>query len=97
MQEAKKLTSYAAIAGVLALGVTVSTTSQAVPNQPKEWEKCAGVVKKGMNDCGSTDGKHGCAGQSTMTNSDAEWIYVPKGTCKKITGGMVVGMKPAKK
>jgi hypothetical protein len=28
---------------------------------------------------------------------DAEWVYVPKGTCSKITGGVVKAEKPAKK
>ena len=85
------------IAGILALGATmVSTTASAVPDQPKFWEKCSGIAKAGMNDCGSFDGKHGCSGQATLTNSDAEWVYTPKGTCAKITGGTVAKIKPAK-
>ncbi len=98
MQDNKRFSGYATIAGILSLGMALSATSYAaVPDQPKEWEKCAGVVKAGMNDCSAKDGKHACAGQSKMTNSDAEWVYVPKGTCEKLTGGMSVGMKPAKK
>jgi len=82
-----------AIAGVLALA---ASSAYAVPDQPKNWEKCAGISKVGMNDCGSLDGKHGCAGQSTTTNNDNEWVYVPEGTCTKITGGVVAAVKPAK-
>ena len=82
-----------AIAGALALG---ALSAQAVPDQPKNWEKCAGIAKAGMNDCGSLDGKHGCAGQATVDNSDQEWVYVPEGTCTKITGGVVAKIKPAK-
>ena len=90
----KNTTLNTAIAGILALGVTASV--QAVPEQPKNWEKCAGVAKAGMNDCGALDGKHECASQSTLDNSDNEWVYVPEGTCTKITGGVVAATKPAK-
>ena len=83
------------ILGIVAAGV-VATSAHAVPNQPTAWEKCAGVAKKGMNDCGSFDGKHGCHGQSKISNSDVEWVYVPKGTCAKLTGGVVKATKPAK-
>lgn len=90
----KQTTITSAIAGIVALGVSVS--AEAVPNQPKQWEKCAGIAKAGKNDCGSLDGKHSCSNQSTVTNSDQEWVYVPAGTCEKITGGFVVKVKPAK-
>lgn len=50
-----------------------------------------------MNDCGALDGKHACAGQSTTDNDTNEWVYVPEGTCTKITGGTVAMVKPAKK
>ncbi|MFV1873130.1 MAG: DUF2282 domain-containing protein [Oleiphilus sp.] len=82
-------------ASVLTLGI-VSAQAHAVPDQPKNWEKCAGIAKKGMNDCGALDGKHGCAGQATLDNDDTEWVYVPEGTCEKITGGVVAKIKPAK-
>ena len=88
---------HSTVAGILALGTTMaSTTAQAVPDQPKFWEKCAGVAKKGMNDCGSLNGKHGCASQAAMNNDPNEWVYVPKGTCAKIVGGKVAKIKPAK-
>ncbi len=85
-------------AAIMALGagLAVGSAQAAVPDAPKNWEKCAGIVKAGMNDCGSMDGKHKCAGQSTLDNSDAEWVYVPEGTCTKITGGTVAAVKPAK-
>ncbi len=86
------------IAGVLAVGGSLANVAHAgVPDQPAEWEKCAGVAKSGMNDCGALDGKHACAGQAKVDNDDNEWIYVPKGTCTKITGGVVAAVKPAKK
>lgn len=75
---------------------TLATTAQAVPDAPQQWEKCAGIVKAGMNDCGALDGSHNCAGQSTADNLDTEWIYVPQGSCDKISGGRVAAVKPAK-
>lgn len=51
-------------------------------------EKCAGIVKAGMNDCGTA--KHQCAGQSSIDNGADEWVYVPDGTCKKIVGASLM-------
>lgn len=86
----------AAVTGMLSVGVlALSSQAHAVPDQPKAWEKCAGVAKKGMNDCGALDGSHGCAGQAKMDNDPNEWVYVPQGTCKKL-GGKVAKVKPAK-
>ena len=55
-----------AVAGILALGgaLAAGNAQAAVPDQPKNWEKCAGIAKAGMNDCGALDGKHACAGQA---------------------------------
>lgn len=95
MSHNKAVTST--IAAVLALGASLAiSTAQAVPPQPQSWEKCAGIAKKGMNDCGALNGKHGCAGQASTNNDPQEWVYVPEGTCTKITGGKVAAVKPAK-
>ena len=89
---------YRIAAGLASLAlVAVAGTAAAVPDQPKNWEKCAGIAKAGHNDCGATDGSHACAGQAKTDLSDVEWIYVPEGTCKKIVGGTVYKTKPAKK
>ena len=50
-------------------------------------EKCYGVVKAGMNGCGSADKAHGCAGQATVDASGAEWVALPTGTCDKLANG----------
>jgi uncharacterized membrane protein len=85
------------VAGILAVGALMTAgQAQAVPDAPKNWEKCAGIAKKGMNDCGSLDGKHKCAGQATKDNDPQEWVYTPEGTCTKIVGGKVAKVKPAK-
>ncbi|MDJ0808266.1 MAG: DUF2282 domain-containing protein [Gammaproteobacteria bacterium] len=86
-----------ALTAMLAAGAALAAnTAQAVPDTPKKWEKCAGVSLAGRNDCGSLDQKHACSGMASVDNSPQEWIYVPAGTCDKITGGVAVGLKPAK-
>lgn len=51
--------------------------------------RCYGVVKAGQNDCGSKDGSHGCAGMAKKNNDPNEWLFVPKGLCKRLAGGEV--------
>ncbi len=93
----KKQLLKTTLAGVMAISAAMLASSvYAVPDNPKQWEKCAGIAKIGMNDCGALDGKHKCAGQAKIDNDDNEWVYVPKGTCTKITGGFVAAIKPAK-
>ncbi len=96
MKESHKkiATLSAALAGAIALGLASGVG--AVPDQPKAWEKCAAISLAGQNDCGSTDGRHACSGLATKDNDPTEWIYLPAGACAKITGGKVVGKKPAK-
>lgn len=55
------------------------------------YEKCQGIVKAGMNDCGANG--HGCAGQAAVDNDPNEWVYLPEGTCEKIVGGTVKAAK----
>ncbi len=87
----------AAVANILVLGATMSTVAFAVPDAPKNWEVCAGIAQEGKNDCGSlAKGGHECAGQAKASNLDTEWVYVPEGTCAKITGGIKIKSKPAK-
>ncbi len=72
-----------ALASVFAVGVMAA--SQAVAADKPE--KCYGIVKAGMNDCGAADGSHSCAGQAKTDGDGGEWVYVPAGTCDKIVGG----------
>ncbi len=83
-------------AGLVSMALGVNVSAHAVPDQPEAWEKCLGVAKAGKNDCGATDGSHGCAGQAAEDNDPKEWIYVPEGTCEKIAGGKVFKVKAAK-
>ena len=72
-----KILINSAVAGILAAGTTLMGTAYAVPEQPKEWERCAGVAMAGKNDCAALNGKHECAGQAATDNSKDEWVYVP--------------------
>ena len=81
----KKTIISTAIAGALLVGIS-SLPTTAVAGKPG-FEKCQGIAKKGMNDCGTS--KHSCAGQAAKDGDAEEWVYVPEGTCKKIVGGKV--------
>ena len=74
-------TFAAIIAACLSLGVTNAFAAKT------GMEKCLGIAKAGMNDCGNS--KHACAGQSKKDGDADEWVYVPKGACEKIVGGKV--------
>ena len=52
---------------------------------PQASERCYGIARKGLNDCGTH--LHACGGQASRDNDPAEWILVPKGTCLRIVGG----------
>lgn len=96
MKEQKKIIS-ATLTGLIALGALTPSIANATPDQPYQWEKCSGIAKAGLNDCAALDGSHACSGKAKRTNSDVEWVYTPHGTCTKITGGVVKGIKRAKR
>ncbi|MFN0316387.1 MAG: DUF2282 domain-containing protein [Burkholderiales bacterium] len=70
-----------AFASLIALGLA-GTAGQTLAQG--EMEKCAGIVKAGKNDCGTS--KSACAGTSKMDRDAEAWILVPKGVCEKIAG-----------
>lgn len=75
----------AAMCGMFALGLGGAGTAQAAA---PAMEKCAGIVKAGKNDCGTS--KASCAGTSKVDGDKEAWIALPKGTCEKIVGGTVL-------
>ena len=81
-----------AFAGLITLGLA-GVVTHAYAADKVENEKCAGIVKAGKNDCGTST--NSCAGQAKADRDSEVWIYVPKGTCDRIAGGTVV--KTAKK
>jgi uncharacterized membrane protein len=89
----KSIKTSAVAASIVAVALM---SNSAVSHAGKEgYEKCQGIAKAGMNDCGANG--HGCAGQAEVDGDKNEWVYVPEGTCEKIVGGVVKVAKPAKK
>ena len=84
---------------LVAGGLSAATTASA--GAPK-WAppgstivKCAGIAKKGKNDCGANG--HSCAGHAKVDNDPNEWVYVPQGVCEKIAGGRILKTKQVPK
>lgn len=84
-----KRTLNTLIAGAFAATITMAAVQSADAAAPKGKEKCYGVVKAGMNDCGALDGSHSCAKQAKVDGDSGEWVLVPKGACHKLVGGML--------
>jgi uncharacterized membrane protein len=81
-----------AVASLLAFGVAAAATDALAAKGDNE--KCAGIVKAGKNDCGTSVSS--CAGTSKVDNDKEAWIYVPKGTCERISGGRIQTSADAK-
>jgi len=77
-------TLSAALATVMALGLTNVATAHADSGKGKE--KCYGVAKAGKNSCANLTDTHACAGMATKDNDPTEWTLVAKGTCAKMGG-----------
>ena len=73
----------AALVSVVALGGSLSAATAFADHEGME--QCAGVIKAGKNDCAVE--AHGCKGQALATRSAGDFIYLPLGTCDKLTGG----------
>ncbi len=77
--------------GALAVGESVFADAVAT-------EQCAGIVKGGANDCATSTNE--CHGHVTSDKNPEGWVYVPKGTCERISGTHLVKVMdptPAKK
>lgn len=76
------------VSSALAAAATLASAGAFAGPAPEPgytFEKCYGVVKAAMNDCQTAT--HSCAGTSTADNQGDAWIYVPAGSCAKLTGG----------
>jgi uncharacterized membrane protein len=80
---------HSAFASLLAMGWAAGQ-AQAAP----AIEKCAGVVKAGKNDCGTSIS--GCHGSINVDSHKEAWIELPAGTCDKIVGAYVTTSPYAK-
>jgi len=69
-----------------ALATVCATTTVTAAAADGDQEKCYGVAKAGQNDCGASDGAHGCSSLATVDNAPTEWKWVAKGTCEKLGG-----------
>lgn len=87
---AKTTLSLAAFAASIALA-SAADAQVNVPKPSYKFEKCYGVAKAGQNDCFSAG--NACGATSKVDNERDAWIYVPAGTCKKITGGSTAPSK----
>ena len=74
-----------AVASLLAAGLMANVGP--VLAKGHEVEKCAGIVKAGKNDCGTSHSS--CHGSIKVDGDPEAWIEVPKGTCERIVGGAV--------
>lgn len=76
-----------AISAVMALGMSCNASAENNMSMSniKGMDKCYGIVKAGLNDCGNA--KHNCAGEAKIDGSKDEWMLMPTGLCKKIVGG----------
>ena len=77
------------LAGLIAMSLSMAAGGAYAAGSGTE--KCAGIVKAGQNDCGTS--KSACAGTVTSDRDSEAWIAVPKGTCARIAGG-VIANKP---
>lgn len=77
----------AAMGGLLALSLAGAANAA---TGKMEMEKCYGIAKAGMNDCGSKKAGHSCAGQATKNGDANDFVAVPKGTCNKIANGVLM-------
>jgi uncharacterized membrane protein len=81
-----KLKISSALIALASLAASSPPSFAGPAEQPEySFEKCYGVVKAGLNDCQTST--HSCAGTSTADDQGDAWIYVPAGTCTKLSGG----------
>jgi uncharacterized membrane protein len=89
------------IAIASAVGALLALSSASAPAAPTlhhperpiyKYVKCYGVARAGRNDC-FTSGS-ACAGSTRQDGQHDAWIYLPAGTCAKITGG---GLDPGRR
>ena len=73
----------AAFAAVVALPLLASAGPAPTPQFTAE--KCFGIADASQNDCQTAT--HSCAGESKQARDANSWVYVPVGTCTKISGG----------
>jgi len=84
------IVAASALAAALAMPLVASAAGPAPMPTGFQAEKCYGIAKAGLNDCQTAT--HSCAGTSTKDMDKASWIYVPAGTCAKISDASTMPM-----
>jgi uncharacterized membrane protein len=83
---AKNVSGSALIVSAMAALLSNSAMAQVHPEKPTyKYEKCYGIARAGHNDCFFAS--NSCAGTASQDNDPQAWVYVPQGTCKKVSGG----------
>lgn len=80
-------TSALLIGTAMAAAISTASVSAQAATASYDKEKCFGVAKAGKNDCQTATSS--CAGTSKADGQKDAWLYVPKGTCAKISGGRI--------
>lgn len=85
MEKEKQFISliFTALLGVFLF--TISASAKA--DEPPAMEKCYGVAKAGQNDC-DTGPNAGLCTKSVFDSDPNVFIYVPKGLCSRLAGGI---------
>lgn len=79
-------TREAIISGAILTLIASAVSAQVHPEKPTyKYEKCYAIARAGMNACFTA--VNSCAGTVARDNDPRAWIYVPQGTCQRITGG----------
>jgi uncharacterized membrane protein len=91
----KNIGGAALITSAIAALLSNGAVAQVHPEKPTyKYEKCYGVARAGHNDCFFAG--NSCAGTASKDNDLQSWVYVPQGTCKKISRGTLEPPKDAK-
>lgn len=81
-----KILVNSALAAIATLAATTAIAQSArAENSDYSFEKGYGLVKAGLNHCQTSS--RSWAGASTADSQGDQWIYVPAGTCSRLTGG----------
>ena len=78
-----KMLLSAALAGVLAAGITATAA------QADDGTKCYGIAKAGQNACKAANGSHECKGHATKDNDPNDFVLsANKAACETAKGSV---------
>ena len=77
------------VASAMTAAITLAGCGGSAKIAQTTQEKCYGVAQAGKNDCATE--AHACKGQALATRSPGDFVYLPIGTCDKLTDGSLKG------